>query len=44
MEEGEQGDGCYFIDSGKVRVELEKNRDNGPLLLGHIPQGGAPER
>lgn len=40
MEEGEQGDGCYFIDSGKVRVELEKNRDNGPLLLGHIPQGG----
>jgi CRP-like cAMP-binding protein len=40
MEEGEQGDGCYFIDSGKVRVELEKNRDNGPLLLGHIAQGG----
>ena len=40
MEEGEQGDGCYFIDSGKVRVELEKNRENGPLLLGFIPPGG----
>ncbi len=40
MEEGEQGDGCYFIDSGKVRVQLEKNRDNGPLLLGYISPGG----
>ena len=40
MEEGETGDGCYFIDSGKVRVELEKNRENGPLLLGYIHPGG----
>jgi len=40
MPQGAPGDGCCFIQSGTVRVELSRASGEPPLVLGYISAGG----
>ena len=40
IRQGEQGDGCYIIVRGTVRVELAEGRGGADTVLGYIEEGG----
>lgn len=39
IRQGDMGDGCYIIDKGKVRLELDTSETNSDSTLGYLEEG-----
>lgn len=41
MSEGDPGDGCYFIDEGRVRLELSSAPARSDIVIGFLDAGSS---
>jgi CRP-like cAMP-binding protein len=39
LRQGDPGDGCYLIDEGEVRLELEDTETDSDRVLGYVHPG-----
>lgn len=41
VKEGDEGDSCYFIEKGRIRLELADAHTDSEIVIGHLEEGMA---